>query len=633
FLKEVSGGAGLPSAETSPSPTDYSLPAFAAMGETWSALSAEDQATLASLGAGDAIMNTSAGYLTELLNQVDTLTAAQKTALTETGWGAYLTSIAGDSSLGSAVDTVAAYTPAQRATIKAFGLSPYAFVNTNQNAGLQAASYSYPNGNATELLEALAGLLTEDQATLRRLDLQDNLLNYSPGYTSDGETYVSLTIAQRLELTVAFYEALTPDEQTLLLSLDAGHWVFENAPQEYISQGDSGTTGLARTRSILNQLSTLSTNRKEAAFTIGLLDSVDLDDNRLTSAILNEALDAYLAAPAYVQRFLRDEFSGSAVLNVTVGSYSESTYRTLAQITQILSALTTDELDTLRDMEIGETLVEERFFPADYEQRGGDVVTLADTSVADTSTTPTTAGGQLKAMVNFYSSLSVDQKETLTELGILRATQDNFATFLSDFDGLRSLLGAYAALPDELRVDTQRISDSAYYQNFYGRSFFVPRAQAVDFGGSLYYVTFTSDDDLHVGATRVLRITSGSSSEQDTFTTGLGKSLYLRAADLIELRDITFSTNIRSITMSAVTLNFYNIAFREGVVASLNSRDGVLNFGSVQTGAVNFVEKNSYGGTPFNDLDSFNSATRGNLGIGTITNPAALPDYTPPRAP
>ncbi|MBC8009147.1 MAG: hypothetical protein H7067_03515 [Burkholderiales bacterium] len=623
FLKEVSGGSGLPDADTAPSPTDYSLSAFALMGETWSALSPEDQATLTLLGAGDSIMNTSAGYLTELLVQVDTLTVAQKTALTETGWGAYLTSIAGDTSLQSAVDTVAAYTPDQRATIKAFGLSPYSFVNTNQNAGLQAASYSY-GSNPTDLLDALAALSTADQSTLRRLNLQDNLLNYRSGYSSDGETYVPLTVAERLDLTVDFYEALSPAEQTLILSIEAGHWLFENAPDEYI---DSENQGLALTRSILGQVAGLSAERKEAAFTIGLLDGISLNDDRLTSAILTQALDAYLAAPAYVQRFLRDEFHGGAILDVTVGSYSEYAVRMLPEITEILSNLTTGELDTLRDMGIGETLVEENFFAADQER--GDTV-----GVAAVSTTPT-AGQQLKSMVNFYTSLSVDQKQTLTELGILGATRDNFATFLADFEGLGSLLGAYAALPDELRVATQSIPNYAYYQDYEGRSFFIPRASAFSNGSELYYVTFTSDDDLYVGATRVLRITSGGIAVKDTFTTGLDKSLYLRAADLIELNDVRFSTNIRSISMSAVTLNLYNIAFHDGARIALNSKLGgtdatgsgsgpypTFNIGNV-TGRVNFINV-TYGGYLLDSASAFD--TYGiNIKLGTLQNPAVPP--------
>lgn len=627
FLKAVSGGTGLPGADTAPSPTDHSLSAFALMGQTWSALSPEDQATLAAFGAGDSIMNTSAGYLTELLNQVDTLTTEQKTALTETGWGAYLTTIAGDSSLQAAVDTVAAYTPEQRATIQAFGLSPYAFVNPNQSAGFQTASL--PFGDPVALLDALSRLSAADKTILRRLDLEDNLLNYRSGYSSDGETYIPLTIAERLDLTVDFYKALTPAEQTLLLSIDAGHWLFENAPDEYI---DSQNQGLALTRNILAQVAGLSTDHKEAAFTLGLLDGVSLNDDRLTTPILTQALERYLAAPAHVQRFLRDEFGGAAILDVTVGSHSESTVRSLADITTILSSLTTDELDTLRDMEIGETLVQDRFFLADFEN-SGDLDTLAAIN------TPPTAGQQLKAMVNFYDTLPAAQQQTLTELGILGTTRDNFATFLADFDGLRSLLQAYAALPAKLRAETQRLPGSDSYQNYQGRSFFVPRASNFNSGSELYYVTFTSPDDLYVGATRVLRVTSGSISPTDTFiSTGedpAGYSLYLRAADLIELTDVRFSHNIRSISMSAVTLNLYNIAFNDGTRIALNSKLGgtdangsgsgpypTFEQGSVY-GRVNFNNV-TYGGHLLNGASAFD--TYGiNIKLGTLQNPALPP--------
>ncbi len=639
FLTEVSGGAGLPQADTAPSPTEHSLASFQLMGETWSALSPDQQATLAELGAGESIMDTSASYLTALLATYEGLTTEQKDALSDTGWGAYLTDIAGESSLQAAVDTAATYTEEQRATIQSFGLSPYAFAGNRSSDGLLAgAAVTYEYDDPAAQLDALAALPSADQAILRRLGLKDRILNYSAGYY-DGETYQYLTFAQRLELTLEFYQALSPEQQDLLISLDAGHWLFESAPSEYFSAGESSVTGLELAQAVLTQIASLSAARLEAAETLGLLDHVRLSDDRLNIATLTEALDAYLAAPAAVQSFIRDELTGTAVLDITVGSYSEYTVRPLSAIITLLSALTDAELDTLRDMGIGETLLLERFFPADFEGNNGEVLTVAATT--ETTTPAVTAGDQLKAMVNFYDGLADDQKRTLKELGIL-GEKDNFATFLSDFEGLDSLLGAYAALPGSIRAGTQRISNYGYYQSYHGRSFFIPRAEIYDYGSQLYYVSFTSDDDLYVGATRVLRITSGTSAEFDTFaSTGTdpdGYALYLRAADLIELNDVRFSTNIRSITMEAATLNLYNIKFHDGQSIALNSKYGgtdasgegsgpypTFNRGNV-FGRVNFINV-SYGDHLLDGVSAFDAYGK-NIAIGTLQNKAVPPTGT-----
>ena len=630
YLKEVAGGASLPAADTAPSPTDHSPDAFRRTADGWFALSPAQRARIVELGAGGALIDTSATYLDALLASLSDLPATDYAALRDTGWGAYLVNMAGEEDMRAALALVSNLDAAQRAVIRDFNLSPYAlyyyYEGAYPTAGIVATSEtpSLP-GEITRRLTVLAGLSASDRATLRRLDLQDRLLSSLPGYDdASAGGYTVPTFSERLGLTLTFFNGLETSQQDLVVALGAGAWLFEFAADQRITTDGGARSALDLVRDILRQVSDLPEADREAARTLRLFDATSLTDNRVLSGAFTESLAAYLAAPEKVQRFIRDEFYGYALLDVTLGAPDDEGYnvRPFSEIVDILSQLSLGELETLRDMEIGTTLADPYFFPTNDAEDAETNGAAASTAVA----APTPAG-QLRSMIGFFAGLSDTQKSTLRELGILGATPYNFATFLADFEGLDSLLRAYAALPGDLRAETQRIQQWHYGQQFEGRSFFLPLAE--NYGSSLYYVSFTSDADLHIGATRHLRITSGTYAGSDTFDTGPDGAVHLRAADLVELEDVRFSTDVRSLTASAATLNLMNVRFNEGMVASLNSKDGEAHFGSSKTGAVNFIHGNSYGGVTF-DGSNFLSVTRGNLAIGSLAHPAALPTYTAP---
>ncbi|MEN9841292.1 MAG: hypothetical protein RL376_1092, partial [Verrucomicrobiota bacterium] len=132
-----------------------------------------------------------------------------------------------------------------------------------------------------------------------------------------------------------------------------------------------------------------------------------------------------------------------------------------------------------------------------------------------------------------------------------------------------------------------------------------------------------------------LRISGQNYLASSTFTTGVGKSLYLRAADLVELNSVTFSNNIRSIVMEAATIHLQNLDFHAGSTIALNSKfggagaDGTGNgkypifvspYGSAEFGRVNF-DNVSYNGNPLIDASSYD-AHGVNISIGTLANPA-----------
>jgi hypothetical protein len=150
-------------------------------------------------------------------------------------------------------------------------------------------------------------------------------------------------------------------------------------------------------------------------------------------------------------------------------------------------------------------------------------------------------------------------------------------------------------------------------------------------------VKFRSNGDLFVGATRFLQINNSSLGSTPGFFVGTGHDLYLHAADLIDLTgtvstNVMFSNNTRSITMAAATINLTNISFPAGSVASLNSKLGQTNFsGGSVFGKVNF--NNVFYGTQIltSNADLFGATSlnkaNGNIAIGTLTAPAALPTH------
>jgi hypothetical protein len=151
---------------------------------------------------------------------------------------------------------------------------------------------------------------------------------------------------------------------------------------------------------------------------------------------------------------------------------------------------------------------------------------------------------------------------------------------------------------------------------------------------TLYKVRFSSAGDLHVGATRHLVIDGSFWSAAPTFTVGANHDLYLHAADLIDLTSTNFSNNIRSITMSAATINLTNVNFPNGSVAALNSKLGGVTFdGSRTVGRVNF-DNVRYNGTVLGSTADLSDPAKaaGNIRIGSFAAPVVPPAYTAPVA-
>ncbi|MCX6939051.1 MAG: FecR domain-containing protein [Verrucomicrobia bacterium] len=644
LFKEFAGGSGLPNIDNAPSPSRFSPAAYERTLTSWNALTAAQRATFLQLGAGESIMDTSATYLSAVAASFSQQPALYQTTMTETGWGAVLTEILANKGLQTVLENASTLSPAQRALIKELQLGPYAFEDsyyipngstsgsgslTLVSGGSASAVFAgglstapianvtstTPATNNTKLdyLNALGALNTADRAILKRLDLQDDLIK--PGHNL--VDYPTL-----LQTTIGFYNQLTPAERDFLVGLQAGSWLWTYAPTDTVyGPMNSATQAVSATdyiRTLLQSLSTLTPVEKDALRDLELFSNIELTDKRLTPASVVQILAAYLNAPATVQPLLRAQLRGDAWFDSVIGANGEYQTRPIAEVIAILGALTPVEISALRDMQIGGTLAYGGFFDADTD--------------ANATVTPTQ---QLKNMVAVYRSLGDLEKFTLRELGIVKSHDNNFAAFLADPQGLTHLLKAYAALPGSIRAETRQIENSSYNQTYAGRSFFAPKASTNIYAGGLYDVSFTSDDDLYIGAPRVLRIQRGYYTINDTFTTGVGKSLYLRAGDLVHLTDTTFSTNIRSIVIEAATVHLKNVDFPGGSTIALNSKFGgtnALGAGSgtypvflgtgaaAQFGRVNFDDVR-YNGNPLHDVPSYD-AHGVNIRIGTLANPA-----------
>ncbi len=630
LFKEFAGGPGLPNIDNAPSPSRFSPAAYERTLNSWNALSAAQRATFIQLGAGESIMDTSATYLSAVAASFSQQPALFQTTAIETGWGAALTEILANKGLQTVLENASTLSPAQRALIKEFRLGPYAFQDNNpvlptidtgpttMPIGSTASiTTTTPNPENPKLgyLNALGALSPADRAILKRLDLEDDLIKPSRSLVN----YPTL-----LQTTIGFYNQLTPSERDFLVGLQAGSWLWNYAPTDTVygpmNSAIQPVSAADYIRTLLQSLSTLTPVEKDSLRDLELFSRMELTDKRLTPANVVQILAAYLNAPVTVQPLLRAQLRGDAWFDSVIGPNGEYHTRPIAEVIAILGALTPVEISALRDMQIGGTLAYGDFFHADTD--------------ANATITPTQ---QLKNMIAVYRSLGDLEKFTLRELGIIKSHGDNFAAFLADPQGLSHLLKAYAALPGSIRAETQQIEDYSFSQTYEGHSFFVPKATANAGGGTLYDVSFTSDDNLYIGAPRVLRIQrNGTFTLNETFTTGTGKSLYLRAGDLVNLIDTTFSTSIRSIVIEAATVHLQNVDFHPGSTIALNSKFGGTNAlgtgtgtypvflgtgAAAQFGRVNF-DNVSYNGNPLYDVPSYD-AHGVNIKIGTLANPAA----------
>jgi hypothetical protein len=105
-------------------------------------------------------------------------------------------------------------------------------------------------------------------------------------------------------------------------------------------------------------------------------------------------------------------------------------------------------------------------------------------------------------------------------------------------------------------------------------------------------------------------------------TSGKGADfVHLLAANEITANSLQFSSQVKQITMEAMTINLSNINFPSGSSVNLNSLYGAIdgkypNFGSTQYGRVNFIQNMMYGSNALTDTSSFD-LHGGSIAIGT----------------
>ncbi len=610
FLKTL-GGSDL---ENAPSPVEWSPEAFQRTLSSWSALTSTEQNLITTLGAGEAIMDTSAGYISALLDGLD---SSQRTLIANAGWGAYLDDLSGKPTSQSIFQNAGNLSPAGLAAVKFFGIDPYYF-----------NEYNAPDTLA--LLGALTAgdIDATEQQILRQLGIGhialESRFKNNESATLEVTAIESPDYSGAIDNTLTFYASLSIDEQAAARALGLGSLLYHHAPDEIL--GDSSMTALQRVQQ-LAQFYNDHPELQQALQDSQLFSDDDFlgDPDPLDSTLITDTLTKYRNLPERTRTFLsvqHHSLSFFVLANPEDFINDGPPLRSLADINALLGGLTSTEFSTLMDLDIGEAII-----LSGYYEYVADSYTFVDNLGTDPLQT-------LKITIGYYSQLSTLKKNVLRELGIIG--KGNIAVIGADTEGLSRLLTAYGALPGTLRASTEKLDEYGVFNGVtYGVvdgdvSFFFPRGYRKD--TIMVGVGFQSTGDLHVGATRYLRI-DGSFRDGDTFVAGANKDIYLHAADLIDLNSTGFSAGIRSITMAAHTINLANIVFPEGSVASLNSKLGILNFGSSSSnGKVNF-DNVRYGTGAVLDAINFADESRGNIAIGTLANPAALPTYTARTAP
>ncbi len=563
-----------------PGPADWSASAFDRSAASWTALSAADQNLLLSLGATAAVMDRSATFLTAFINGVRDLPANQRTAIAETGWGFILFEeyFRDNYYTNQAISTATQLTSAQRALIKFFDLDPYEVLYSESSLGQQ--------------LDLLQSLSSSQREQLRKLDLGEHLL------------YIDSTSITRTLNRIA---ALNTTQRQAVIELGLGKY-FAYANGETIQLESGGTVTVAqRLQTIINAYLGMSATKREALRDARIFESYHsyLSSSRLDTANLAYIVDIFLELPARTRAVLvsSHDFSLLDLLDFgsagTIITASESSYRSLESFANIVAGLSDAELETLRDMEREAILLNAFVYESDAN-----------------------ALASIKSVISFYNGLSILQKFTLRELGILQSY--DLAWLTVNKQGLTRLLTSYSQLPGTLRAGTTFVEYTSSATTIDSPSVFVSNSYY-----SFYDVSFvTSGNQLHVGAIKNLVIQGNNYSEDiPTFTTAANGSLFLRASDLIDLYNVNFHTNIRSITMEAATINLANVAFNNHSTIALNSRlGGNPNFGSSVSGRVNFMGGVTYAGHLLDSQSQFDTYGK-NIKIGTLANPATPGAY------
>ena len=507
----------------------------------------------------------------------------------------------------------------QRAVVKDFEVSPKRLAVGSTLAAINALA----SGTVSDA----------DRLLMKQLGVGQRMLNQ---FETQIRSFSSVITGTR-----GFYDSLTAAQQTAARALDLGEIFYRYAPTDpFVGGGDSFSNGITALQRV--EALTLFYNT-HPALQQSLQDSRVLSFDNLPTDFFNavdgshlslvDTLALYDGLPSRTRAYL-----DSSRQNKTVNFYelanpalSGSPLRPLADINALLGGLTAAQFSTLIDLDLSKAVLVAIAGNYDPTQATDLLGANPQTTLIETITT--------------YQNLPPFHKQVLRELGIIG--EGNLAVIGADSVGLSRLLNAYGALNADLRATTQPLDEFAAS----GSDYTVPNANAVprsfffngssgDSGHLITNVKFRSNGDLYVGATRFLIIDNSSVESTPGFFVGSGRDLYLHAADLIDLTgtnstNVMFTNNTRSITMAAATINLTNITFPVGSVASLNSKLGQTNFsGSSVVGKVNFINNVFYGTQSLtSNADLFGATSlnkaNGNIAIGTLTTPAALPNYVP----
>ena len=113
-------------------------------------------------------------------------------------------------------------------------------------------------------------------------------------------------------------------------------------------------------------------------------------------------------------------------------------------------------------------------------------------------------------------------------------------------------------------------------------------------------------------------------NNSDLATSGRGiDAIDLLAYSRLEIDNLRFSEQIKSITMEAQTIDLSNLNFPQGSVVQLNSLKGGLdgrypNFNSSLLGRVNFLRNISYAKNLIMNRASFDQYAGNSIKIGTL---------------
>ncbi len=593
-------GAGLVNLSSAPDPLRWSPEAFQRMLTSWTALSTPEQAQIIALGAGEAIMDTSADYIQALLGS---LSSPQSALITELGWGRYLGELAGKPTGTSVLTTANTLTTGERAVVKLFDVSPTRLTNATTRSAIGA----------------LASASNADRLLLLQLGVGQRMLN-------ENAATPPRSFATVITSTHDFYAGLTAPQQTAARALGLGEIFYKFAAS---SSFPSGTTALQRVLD-LTQYYTDHPELRQALQDSRIFEFSDLPITLGTN--VTDTLATFSALPVRTRRYLDAAQYGESANFYKLANPpgSGTNLRGLTAINALLAGLTDAQFASLLDLDLGKAVV------------GGfstsSFVELLGANPGDQLTT-------LLATISNYDSLPSLQKNVMRELGIIG--EQNVTIIGAETEGLGRLLTAYGTLAGPLRARTEHLDEAAADNSGNGttfdstgeaaaaHSYFFPGISSS--GTVMRSVQFVGTGDLYVGATRFLKIDNSALGSNPGFSVGAAHDLYLHAADLIDLTGTTstnvmFSTNIRSITMAAATINLTNISFPDGSVASLNSKLGTTNFaGGSVFGKVNFNNVRYGTNVLGSDADLANKAlANGNIAIGSLAAPAALPAYVAP---